>query len=289
MHQTLLNDTGAAESKIVNVATLPLRSPFRYPGGKTWLIPLVRKWLSSMPKKPETFVEPFAGGGIISLTVAMEALAKQVVMSEIEPGVAAAWRVFLNGSSERFVQRILDFDISRKAVVEELSKPPETEIDLAFQTILKNRTHRGGIVAQGASLVRAGENGKGVASRWYPQTLAKRIKEIKRHSHRIRFEEEDAFETINEFLSEPSAVFFIDPPYTYGGKAAGKRLYTFSEVDHLALFDLLSKAKGRFLATYEDSPEVRRLAETYGFSCERVSMKNTHHAKMTELIVMNAS
>lgn len=32
-----------ATPKVVNVASVPQRSPFRYPGGKTWLVPVVRK------------------------------------------------------------------------------------------------------------------------------------------------------------------------------------------------------------------------------------------------------
>jgi len=39
--------------KVVNVASVPQRSPFRYPGGKTWLIPVVRKWLKQS-KRPQT-------------------------------------------------------------------------------------------------------------------------------------------------------------------------------------------------------------------------------------------
>ena len=57
-------------SQPVNVASVPLRSPFRYPGGKTWLVPYVRSWLQSKTEKPFLFLEPFAGGGICSLTVA---------------------------------------------------------------------------------------------------------------------------------------------------------------------------------------------------------------------------
>jgi hypothetical protein len=34
--------------KVVNVSTVPHRSPFRYPGGKTWLVPRVRDWLKSI-------------------------------------------------------------------------------------------------------------------------------------------------------------------------------------------------------------------------------------------------
>jgi hypothetical protein len=31
---------------VVNVASVPKLSPFRYPGGKTWFIPYIRQWLS---------------------------------------------------------------------------------------------------------------------------------------------------------------------------------------------------------------------------------------------------
>ena len=57
----------------VNVATVPQRSPLRYPGGKTWLVPHIRAWLKAMDT-PRLLVEPFAGGGITSLTAVMEDL-----------------------------------------------------------------------------------------------------------------------------------------------------------------------------------------------------------------------
>ncbi len=59
---------------IINVASVPQRSPFRYPGGKTWLIPTVRQWLKQDRKSVNLLIEPFAGGGIVSLTAAFEKL-----------------------------------------------------------------------------------------------------------------------------------------------------------------------------------------------------------------------
>ena len=70
--------------KPVNVSSVPQRSPFRYPGGKTWLVPLFRRWMMSLPSQPEVLVEPFAGGGIISLTTAFELLADKAVMVELD-------------------------------------------------------------------------------------------------------------------------------------------------------------------------------------------------------------
>jgi DNA adenine methylase len=37
--------------------------------------------------------------------------------------------------------------------------------------------------------------------------------------------------------------------------------------------------------TYDDAPEVRNLAQSFGFDTETVAMKNTHHTKMTELLI----
>ena len=80
--------------KVVNVASVPQRSPFRYPGGKTWLIPVVRKWLKQT-KSSKTIIEPFAGGAIVALTVAAERLADHVTFVELDEQVASVWQVIL--------------------------------------------------------------------------------------------------------------------------------------------------------------------------------------------------
>lgn len=272
---------------IVNVSSVPLRSPFRYPGGKTWLVPKVRQWLLSLRRKPAVFVEPFTGGGIVGLTVAMEHLAERVVMVERDPNVAAVWRVILDGDAEGLVRRILDFQMGRERVVAELARPAESVEHRAFQTILRNRVQRGGIMAPGASLVKNGERGRGLASRWYPETLASRIRAIVEHRNRIEFVEGDAFTVLPRYLDRAAAAFFVDPPYTVGGKSAGSRLYLHSVVDHARLFGLMSRVAGYCMLTYDDATEPRELAESHGLLVEEVPMVNTHHATMMELVITN--
>lgn len=80
-------------------------------------------------------------------------------------------------------------------------------------------------------------------------------------------------------------VFFIDPPYTAGGKRAGSRLYTHSLIDHAALFRVAASLSGDFLMTYDNAEELHDLADQYGFDTLLISMKNTHHAKMQELLI----
>ncbi len=88
------------EQKLTNVAQVRQLSPFRYPGGKTWLVPEVRKWLITSKRTPSVFVEPFAGGAMAGLTVASERLAEQVVLSELDDDVAAVWQTIFSGTAE---------------------------------------------------------------------------------------------------------------------------------------------------------------------------------------------
>jgi DNA adenine methylase len=268
-------------AKPVNVASVPQRSPFRYPGGKTWLVPYVREWLQSRRERPSRLIEPFAGGAIISLTVAFERLAKHVLFAELDENVAAVWRVVLNGHAEWLAKQILNFDLSMDAVKRVLAQSPETIREKSFQTILRNRVQRGGIMAAGAGLIKAGENGRGLKSRWYPQTLARRIREINRLKDRLTFVEVDGFELIEEHKADKDAAFYIDPPYTL----AARRLYTAWQIDHSKLFKLMSECKGEFLMSYDNTDDVAKLATTFGFQSKPIAMKNTHHAKMTELLI----
>jgi DNA adenine methylase len=80
-------------------------------------------------------------------------------------------------------------------------------------------------------------------------------------------------------------VFFIDPPYTAFGKKAGARLYKHNEINHQELFRIASTLKGEFLMTYDVNDQIRHLAQQYGFDAIEIAMKNTHHAKMTELLI----
>ncbi len=265
---------------IVNVASVPQRSPFRYPGGKTWLIPTVRQWLKQNMSVP-LLIEPFAGGGIVSLTAAFEKLAEQIIMVELDEEIAAVWEVMLSSKNKILAEKILSFDFSRENIQSELDKPNKMIQDIAFCTILKNRVYHGGILAKGSGMIKNGENGKGIASRWYPRTLHDRIRAIETIQNKIRFIPGDAFEIIEQNVNNKNAYLFIDPPYTI----AGKRLYNYNAVDHEKLFSLASKHCGKMMLTYDDAIEIRELAVKYKLQYKTIPMKTTHHAKKNEIII----
>ena len=362
----------------VNVACVPQRSPLRYPGGKTWLIPHIRYWLTGRigarlsaggvaasqsdahnsrqrrlqglvdaraqtsstahaAAKPELLVEPFAAGGIVSLTAVMEGMVERCMLAELDEDVSAFWQAALRcGASLQ--SRVRRFQPTRDAVNALASTVPAGVLDRGFRTLVLNRTRRGGILAAGASLSRRGENGKGVASRWYPETTIRRLAEIERHAPRIDFRKTDGLGLLASLASASCApsesplasgnraeaaasqealvssngqsptttmerkgrplgarplsevVAFVDPPYTAaGGKRAGSRLYRHYEVDHAKLFGILANSSVDFLMTYDCAPEIVSLIKEHGFHAVRVAMKNTHHAKLPELVITRRS
>lgn len=266
-------------SEPVNVACVPQRSPFRYPGGKTWLVPYVRSWLKY--RRPSVLVEPFAGGCIVGLTAGFERLVEHTVLVEKDPNVAAVWQAIFGGQADWLAAAVSRFEITRANVLEVLRREPASLRERAFATLLRNRVQRGGILAPGAGLVKSGEKGRGLRSRWYPATLARRIREIAQVRDRFSFIEGDGVEVIRRYADVEEAAFFVDPPYT----VAARRLYQNWQIDHRALFRLLAEVRGDVLLTYDNTKEVLGFAKEYGFQTAAVAMKNTHHAKMTELLI----
>jgi len=245
----------------------------------------VRQWLSSQKKRPKLLLEPFAGGGIVSLTAVAEDLVDEALLVERDEGVAAVWEAIFSNEGAALGDLILSFQMNEENVRDALSSAPRGCLDLAFQTILRNRVNRGGILAEGAGMLKAGENGKGISSRWYPETLARRIHDIAGYRDRLCILSADGLEAISRHQDEPDTVFFVDPPYTTGSKRAGSRLYAHSEVDHDLLFALVSKVRGDILLTYDNDPSVRALARIHGLKTKAVAMKTTHHAQMDELLI----
>ena len=273
--------------RIVNVASVAKRSPFRYPGGKTWLVPYIRVWLSARDSRPSEFIEPFAGGAIVGLTVAVEGLAEHVTLAELDPYVAAVWQTIFDddGGGVWLADRILNFNLTHRTVERLLQVEPSTVRERAFQTIVRNRVNRGGILAPGAGMLKYGENGNGILSRWYPETLSKRIQDLLAIRDRITFIGGDGIKVLRAYRRRRNVAMFIDPPYTAAGKRAGQRLYTYFELDHEGLFDIAQSLQGDFLMTYENTSELVTLARQHGFQTKFVPMRNMHQVKMNELLI----
>jgi len=272
---------GTAKPKVINVSSVPQRSPFRYPGGKTWLIPYVRQWLGACSSRDKELIEPFAGGGIVSLTAVAEKRVHKALMIELDEDVAAVWQTILGDDARWLANKIIAFSVTQSTVESLLARTPSCLREKAFAVLLRNRVSHGGILANGAGLLKHGENGKGLLSRWYPQTLRRRILDIQNYKTDLSFVRGDGFQILRDNAHRKDTLFFIDPPYT----VAGRRLYRYPHVDHADLFRIASKLQGSFLITYDNADEIRNLASIAGLQIAEIPMKGTQHAEKVELVI----
>ncbi len=266
-----------------NIASVPHYSPFRYPGGKTWLANIVRRWLDE--SDAPVLYEPFAGGGSMSLLAVIEGHVQRAVLLELDHSVASVWQTMLSDDAEWLIDRITSFRVTPERVADVLAERPRKIRTLAFQTLIKNRCRRGGVLAGGAGLLIKGERGNGITSRWYPDTLARRIRLIHQHRERIQFIEGDSMKLLPELLRVRSAAFFVDPPYPKLMQPRVKPLYSHFRLNHECLFRELASSDANFLLTYDDSDYVRRLALMHSLHYREIHMRNSNAAMKMELII----
>jgi DNA adenine methylase len=267
-----------------NVASVRQYSPFRYPGGKTWLTPVIKHWLADKPA--DVIYEPFAGGATASLIAVIEGFVKKAILIEKDVAIVAVWKTICSKDHKWLVKKIRELELTEKSIKSVLSSSPKNNREMALQTIVKNRVRRGGIIAGGASILRNGERGKGVTSRWYPETIASRIELIADYQGKFEVREGDGLRalTASEKRSR-QAKLFVDPPYTKLMLPNVKPLYNHVELNHLRLFEILQRTKHDFLLTYDDSEYVRKSAAASGFSLTPIMMRNSNSATKFELLL----
>lgn len=275
-----------APLRLPNPAQVPKWSPFRYPGGKTAFAPLFREWLLAQePERRRLVVEPFAGGGAVGLEALLSGAAEEVLLVEIDPEVSLVWEVLAGGGAEALAEAVLQFPATLEAAEALLQAEPKDPIEGALRTLVRNRVARGGLLAPGAGRVRRGEGGRGPFSRWYPQTLAARIRAIGRAGKRLRFLRGDGMEILEAMRGEEKVSFFLDPPYTATPTSPGHRLYTYSQLDHERLFALAGSLRGAFLMTHEDSPPVRGWAKDLGLQVRPLVTLTAQGRRARELLL----
>lgn len=270
---------GKRHHELPNVATVPQYSPFRYPGGKSRWYEFVKWWV--LHEKPDVLVEPFAGGAHAGLAVAIEELTEKVVLVELDENVAAVWDTIINGDVKWLIDQIESFNMSREAAEQVIDRSDQSVRDRALAMIIHNRVSRGGVTAPGAGWVKKGENGQGLYSRWYPDTLVDRISRIADAADRIEFIHGDGMTVLDAYLKESEVGFFIDPPYP----KAGDRLYEHSDVNHREIFRMAAAASGSVFLTYDDSDEIERFVTEFGLEAEYLKVSTTHHREKNELLI----
>lgn len=254
-----------------SVATLFL-SPLRYPGGKGRIAPFVAQLLEAQPRRPSIYVEPFAGGAGVALRLLHDEYVDEVVLNDLDPGIAAFWRSVFDQPME-----LIELVRSRMPSLDEWHRQRTVyveksagDLELGFATLFLNRTNRSGILTA-RPIGGLEQTGKWpLGARWKPEQLEDRIRRSARYSTRVTICEDDGIAVTTRYLGDSETFVYADPPYM--GKADGLYLDTLGRDDHQRLAATLRGAD-RWLLTYDTHSEVLDLYQ--GLRCAVFGIKHT--------------
>jgi len=240
-------------------------SPLRYPGGKSKVIDQIYSELKT--EKLGTFVELFAGGASLGLSLLEAGKIKKLVLNELDPAVYNFWYMVLNDSKSLIdcirthsFPTLMNFHDAQKYLKEQVQPEEAFRAWHAYSFLVVNRLSFGGLLTSGPI---SSKSGKALCQRWNADRLIERIRTISDMSEKIELHNSDAEELFIEtigWLDEDSTVF-VDPPYY----KAGPQLYREGFKDrHQALANVLNEfylcyPSSDIILTYDDCPEVRAM------------------------------
>jgi DNA adenine methylase len=236
-------------------------SPLRYPGGKGKVANYVKLLLIENGLVGAEYIEPFAGGAGVALSLLYEGLASRIHINDLDPDIYAFWRTVLT-DPEELCRRIDSVDVTMDEwhrQREVLEADTVDRIDLAFATFFLNRTNRSGIIRGG---VIGGKQQAGewkLHARYNKPALIRRIELIAEHRERINLTCLDAAIYVDTVLPTlpDRALVYLDPPYFVKGQGLYRNAY--SPDDHAEIAGLVPNIRQRWLVSYDAAPEIIEL------------------------------
>lgn len=242
-------------------------SPLRYPGGKYKLREYTQNLITTNNLTGCTYIEPFAGGAGLALSLLDDQLVSRLVLNDIDRSIYAFWHSVLYFTDD-LCQRITDTSINmdiwyeQKAVQE--NKEHADLLDLGFSTFFLNRVNRSGILTGG---VIGGYNQTGnylMDCRFNKGDLINKIQKIAMYRENVNFYNLDAIDFIHNIVANitEQAFVFLDPPYYQ----KGPRLYYnhYSHEDHIQLSrEIIDNIKHAYIVTYDNVDVIKDMYSPY--------------------------
>lgn len=245
---------------------MKFHSPLRYPGGKSKIAPYIKKILSNNHLFDGIYVEPYAGGSGVALSLLFGEYVDKVIINDIDKTIYAFWHSILN-ETERFCEMILNHPITLEERINQkeiFTNNGSDLLKLGFSMFYLNRTNHSGISSAGLI---GGNNQLGkwkLDARFNKEELIKRIRKISLYKNRIDLFNLDAIDLIKRIkhkLTQKDFLYF-DPPYYIKGKELYLKFY--SPEDHEIVCTEITKLEDlRWVVTYDNNETIRRLYQNF--------------------------
>jgi DNA adenine methylase len=237
-------------------------SPLRYPGGKGRLSPFVQRIFEDNDLLDGHYVEPYAGGAAVALSLLLLEYASRIYINDISKPVYLFWKAVLS-DTDALCRRIND----RKVTPAEWKRQRDilfhfrdhSRVSVAFAMFFLNRTNRSGIIHSGGMIGGNDQTGEWkIDARYNRPELIGRIEAIAAYSNRIRVSNNDAEAFLKRTVPTlpTKTLMYLDPPYFDQGQSLYENHY--QPEDHIRLASVFRKKLRRhWIISYDNHPQIR--------------------------------
>lgn len=233
----------------------PVKSPLRYPGGKSRAI---KQILRHVPARIDEYREPFVGGGSVFLAVKclFGRRISRYVINDLNADLVYFWRAAQRTINDlaHGVQAFKDDYADGRELWRFLHTDGNmsSEMERAVRYFVLNRITFSGVVDSGGYSQYAYERRftqSSIGRLWRLESI---LRDVEIHC--------DDYESL--LLDKGDNVFiFLDPPYWSATQSRlyGKNGELHTSFDHERFADNMRRCQHKWLITYDDSPVIRDL------------------------------
>lgn len=260
------------------------KSPLRYPGGKSRAI---KQILPIIPEFDE-FREPMVGGGSVFFALKQLYPEKDFWVNDINKELFSFWKI-CQQNHESLIHEIKKIkktkNNGKELHLDLLNKENSSEFDKAIRFFVLNRITFSGLAESG------GYSEQAFKSRFTDSSIQRLSKAAK-----ILQDSKITNEDYEKMINSPgkNVFIFLDPPYLSKTKSRlyGKNGDLHEGFDHERFAKVMKGCKHKWLITYDDTPEIRKLfsfANIYEWELQygMNNYKQKTAAKGKELFISN--
>jgi DNA adenine methylase len=229
-----------------------IKSPLRYPGGKSRAV----EQINSLVPDFSEFREPFVGGGSVFVNIKQSYPNKKFWINDIYFDLYKFWEITQN-QIDKLIEQIYfwrDQFTEGKELHRFLidNKKDFNDIEIAAAFFIFNRITFSGTTESG------GFSDQAFKYR-FTESSIQRLKQLAKILPKTRITNLDYQEVVEK---EGDNVFlFLDPPYYSATKSAlyGKNGNLHKQFDHKRFAEIMKNCKHKWLITYDDSDYIKEL------------------------------
>ncbi len=229
-----------------------IKSPLRYPGGKSRAI----KFIAPLIPEFDEYREPFIGGGSVFVFLKQKYPNKKFWINDIYENLFLFWK-YAQTQPEKLIAQIQywkNTEVNGKDLfrflLENIDKFEELKKAAAF--FVFNRITFSGTTESGGF-------SNAAFKKRFTQSSIERVKDLSKILNNTRITNFDYQKVIEE--KGENVFLFLDPPYYSATKSAlyGKNGNLHKTFDHERFAEVLKKTNHKWLITYDDSKYIREL------------------------------